>query len=170
MSAPGLWFARVGFEWSDDERTAALALAAARPTLVRADATFLTDPAAIVRIVQAVDDDVAAWDQDEDEWERLWLQAARQHLDDELAARIAALAPALEPDIRRAATGALQRAGIDSAACLRAAANAALGAAQQAELAALAGETFTHFWFGRDALFRRGRWPLGYHRGSFYFC
>ena len=118
-------------------------------------------------VIRAADWDDAGWEREEEERQRLW-QAASERIDEvALLCQLTAATDALAGALHDAAVIAAAREGGADTGLVRAAAEAALMAVHQSELAGLAGEGAGHFFVLRRALFERGRWPLGTYRGQY---
>jgi hypothetical protein len=114
------------------------------------------------------------------DWDRGWWDAEQresQRLNEKISAMPAAsallegLSRTLElsvESVRGAAAAAATRGGCADAALIYAAAGSLGQALYLAELARLAGESLTHAFFCKQALFAGGHWPLGIIRGSYY--
>ena len=161
------WFAEVGQPLAQPARALAESMRHAIATIARQDVEYVADWRAAATILHAIDADGVWWDAEEAERAWLWERAAERLGEADVAARLAAIAGRLAEPCAVAALAAMAKAGIADPALARAAAGAAQIAAQQRELAALAGEARAHFFEFKHALFAAGRWPLGNLRGAF---
>ena len=167
VTAGAAWFSRVGTPLArgDRDAIAGLLLSAAEPP--RVGIRGLAHWHEVGAVIRAADWDDAGEEREEEERQRLW-QAASERIDeDALLRQLTAATDALAGALHEAAAIAAAREGSADAALVRAAAQAALMAVHQSELAGLAGEGAGHFFVLRRALFERGRWPLGTYRGQY---
>jgi hypothetical protein len=161
------WFSRVGRPFADAEHVAIEAMIRSHPELAEGQLGGIGRWHEAGELLRAAERDDAWWEHEEDERARLWERAADRHVEDELLARLTAVTQILTDAVHGAAAAAAARAGVADPALVRAAAGAALLAAHQRALAALAGEGPAHFFARKYALFAGGRWPLGCHRGRY---
>ncbi len=167
MTPPAAWFSRVGAPLTPDERGAIAALLHEHPQLGNAAIGVVAHWHEAGEVVRADDREGGWWDREEDERQHLWQLAAQRIPEAELLARITAATEAFADAVSNCATAAAKRDGVADPGLVRAAAGAALMAAQQSALAAHAGADDGHFFVRKHALFTGGRWPLGYHSGRY---
>ena len=161
------WFSRVGLPLTDGERAIIGELlrdvAPDAPVAVSALATW--QEAAV--FVRAAAHDSAWWDDEEEERERLWARAAGDRTEAGLFELVTAATRGLDVEMRDAARDAMKVAGIADASIAGEAVAMALLAAHQRALAQIAGEGTGHRFIRKYALFKEGRWPVGYHSARF---
>ena len=165
--APPAWFSCVGRPFAPAEHAAIAAMVRGHAELAGAEIGGVRHWHEAGAFIRAAEWDDAWWELEEEERTRLWECAADRHAEDDLLARLAAVTQALSAAVHGAAAAAALRDGSADPALVRAAAGAALLAAQQHALAGLAGEGAAHFFACKYALFAGGRWPLGCHRGRY---
>ena len=161
------WFSCVGTPLAHRERDeiAGLLQAAAEPP--RVGIRGLAHWHEVGAVIRAADWDDAGWEREDEERQRLWHAASERIDEDALLRQLTAATGALAGALHDAAAMAAAREGCADAGLIRAAAEAALLAVHQSELAGIAGEGAGHFFVLRRALFGRGRWPLGTYRGQY---
>jgi hypothetical protein len=161
------WFARVGLPLTPAEYDAigelARAIAPDAPVVVTSIASW--HEAAAFKVV--AEHDPTWWNQEEEERERLWDRAGESRSEGELLQSVVAMTAGLDEQIRSAASAAAAAAGMTDAAIVNEASAMALLAAHQNALAELAGEGRDHRFMQKYALWKGGRWPLGYHSARF---
>jgi len=165
--APPAWFSCVGRPFAPAEHAAIAAMVRAHAELAGAEIGGVRQWHEAGAFIRAAEWDDTWWEHEEEERARLWECAADRHAEDDLLARLATVTRALTAAVHGAAAAAALRDGSADPALVRVAAGAALLAAHQHALVALAGEGATHFFAAKYALFAGGRWPLGYHRGRY---
>jgi hypothetical protein len=161
------WFARVGLPLTPEEYGAVGALlrsVAPEATVIVTRILSWHDAAAFVGMAEY---DPTWWNQEEEERERLWERAAESRSEGELLRSVAAMTSGLDERIRNAASVAARAAGVTDTAIVDEAAAMALLATHQNALAELAGEASDHRFILKYALWKGGRWPLGYHSARF---
>ena len=167
MTAAAAWFACVGLPLTSTD------IAEIREMLADESGAVPTDIRGVAHwheageIIRAVDWDIASWDREEDERQRLWHCATERLEETTVLRQLTALTDALADAVHGAAAIAAARDRVADPGLIRAASGAALMAAHQNALAALAGEGATHYFVRRFALFEGGRWPLGEYRGQY---
>jgi hypothetical protein len=166
MSRP-VWFSRLGRPFAASEQAALAAMLAGHAALARAEVDHVEHWHEAGEFVRAAELEGTWWDLEEEERARLWECASDRFSESDLLARLAALTRSLTPSVQAAAAAAAKRAGVADRDLVRTAAGAALMAAHQRALAALAGAGGAHLFDSKYALFAGGRWPLGHHRGRF---
>jgi hypothetical protein len=161
------WFARVGLPLAEDERAAVGELLRVAlpdpPPAVTALASW-QDAAIFVRAAAL---ETAWWDDEEEERELLWARAADARTEAGLFEQVTAATCGLDVELREAALAAMAAAGIVDTSIAGEAAAMALLAAHQHALAEIAGAGTGHRFHRKYALFKEGRWPVGYHSGRF---
>jgi hypothetical protein len=161
------WFARVGLPLSAEERRLADDWARGAPPQSGSTWRSVATWAEAAGVVHAMDIDSTWWDQEEGARENLWLVAANALGEAELLRRLTSVAEDISGDVRARAEAATKSAGVTDPAICREAAGAAMLAAHQYALLAAAGANVEHGFAHKYALFRAGRWPLGYHFGEY---
>lgn len=154
------WFSRVGQALDNDEKARIVALLNGRSEAV---AIEVVSGVALSRILLAEEHDNLWWDAEESERERLWEIAAERATETDVAERLSA---SVEEGvfIRDAAAHVGNAAAIDPSH-IPPAVEAALLSLHQNALAELV-ETPADHWFRiKHALFKSGRWPLGFRSG-----
>ena len=161
------WFARVGLPLADGERAAIdellLGVAPHAPVAITALASW--QEAAV--FVRAAAHDIAWWDDEEEERELLWARAAEDRTEAGLFELVTAATHGLDVELREAALAATAGAGVGDISIAGEAAAMALLAAHQNALAEIAGAGAGHRFIRKHALFKEGRWPIGYHSARF---
>lgn len=161
------WFARVGLPLSPVERASVEAWTRGAPSQGAAAWRAVATWPEASSIVRAMDLDATWWDLEEAERETLWMRASEVEGEAELLRRLTALSEGIAGVVRAHVATTLARAGPVDPAVGREAASAALLAAHQDALRRMAGAEDSHGFAQKYALFTGGRWPLGYHFGSF---
>jgi hypothetical protein len=161
------WFARVGLPLAEDELAAIGDLM--RDVAPRAPVAFtaLASWQEVASFVRAVAYDSAWWDDEEEERELLWARAAEARTEAGLLDLVTAMTRGLDAELRVAARAAMTAAGVVDTAIAGEATAMALLAAHQHALADLAAAGSGHRFFRKYALFKGGRWPVGYHAARF---
>jgi len=160
------WFARVGTPLASTESEALHALIGSDPLLAGARILPVTSWQEASDIARAMDADALWWDHEEAERERLWGIAADRLGESELLRRLTTVETE-HGTVPPAVAAAAARANFAADAAIRDASGAVLLAAHQNALATIAGADAGHVFLRKYALFADGRWPLGYHHGSY---
>jgi len=161
------WFSRVGLPLAEDERAAIGALLRIAMPHAPVAITVLASWQETVAFVHAAAHDSAWWNEEEEERELLWTKAAEDRTEATLFDLLTAATRGLDAELRDAACAAMAAAGaVDAAIAGEAAAMASLAAHQRA-LAEIAGAGSGHRFVRKHALFKGGRWPVGYHSARF---
>jgi len=151
------WFARVGLPLAEEERAAiGEMLHVVLPDAPIAITALASWQEAAV-FVRAAAHDSAWWDDEEEERELLWARAAEERTE----------AALLELELRDAAHAAMAAAGVADTSIAGEAVAMALLAAHQHALAEIAGAGTGHRFVRKYALYKGGRWPVGYHSARF---
>ncbi len=161
------WFARVGLPLTSDEYGAVselLRTVVPEATVIVTRIASWHEAAAFIGMAER---DPSWWNREEEERERLWERAAESLSESELLRSVAAMTSGLDEQIRSAASVAARAAGVTDSAIVDEASAMALLAAHQNALAELAGEGPGHRFVLKYALWKGGRWPLGYHSARF---
>lgn len=161
------WFSRVGTPLASRDLAAIADLLLVAHESSRVEIRGLARWHEVAAVIRAADWDNAAWDREEEERQRLWQTACERIDEDALLRQLVATTDSLAGALQGAAARAALREGIADPGLVRVAVEAASMAAHQSALAGLAGEGADHFFVRRHALFERGRWPLGVHRGQY---
>jgi ABC-type Fe3+-siderophore transport system permease subunit len=167
MTLPATWFSRVGEPLAPADRDEIAALIHDHPLLGSAKIDGVGHWHEAGAIVRVSDRDTAWWEHEEDERQSLWQRATERFAEADLLARLTAVTETLADAVRGCATKAAARDGVADPGLIGAASGAALMAAHQNTLAAMAGEAGTHFFARKYTLFVGGRWPLGYYSGRY---
>jgi hypothetical protein len=161
------WFSRVGQPLAEAEHAAIGELLHVvlpdAPVAITALASW--QEAAV--FVRAAAHDTAWWDDEEEERELLWARAAEDRTEAGLFELVTAATRGLDAELRDAALAAMTTAGGVDVSIAGEAAAMALLAAHQHALAEIAGAETGHRFLRKYALFRVGRWPVGYHSARF---
>lgn len=161
------WFARVGLPLAEEELAAIADLlrvvAPRAPVAITALASW--QEAAV--FVRAAAHDSAWWDDEEEERELLWARAADVRTEAALLDLVTAMTQGLDTELRDAARAAVKAAGVADTALAGEATAMALLAAHQNALADIAGAGSGHRFVRKYALWKGGRWPVGYHSARF---
>jgi hypothetical protein len=161
------WFARVGLPLAEDELAAVGELLSVVAPHAPVAITALASWREAGSFVRAVAHDSTWWDEEEEERELLWARAADVRTEAVLLDLVAAMTRGLDVELRDAARAAMTTVGrVDTDIAGEATAMALLAAHQHA-LAELAGAGPGHRFFRKYALFKCGRWPVGYHSARF---
>jgi hypothetical protein len=120
------------------------------------------------RLIDKPDWDRRWWDAEQLERKRLYVKASEGFGEGELLQRLSLLLEGSIDAVHAAAAVHAERAGCTDSALIRVAAGAASQALYLAELAALAGESASHPFPSKQALFAGGHWPLGIESDRYY--
>ena len=161
------WVARVGLPLEPDEESAVLDLMRIVAPHAAGAITALGSWQEAAACVRAGERDSMVWDQEEEEREALWARATEQRTEDEVLRQLDVGIRGLDVEMRVAVLAAMGGAGVVDAELATEATGMALLAAHQSALALLAGAGPDHRFVRKNALFTRGRWPLGYHSARF---
>ncbi len=161
------WFARVGLPLSSAETAAIDELMRIVAPHAPVAVTLLASWQEAAAFVHASERDSTWWDQEEEERELLWTRAAEFRPESELLLCVNEMSRGLDVEVRGAAAAAATAAGVADTAIVGEASGMALLAAHQSALAEMAGEKTDHRFVRKYALFKGGRWPLGYHSARF---
>jgi hypothetical protein len=161
------WFARVGLPLAEEERAAIGGLLQVAVPHAPVAITALASWQEAAVFVRAAAHDSAWWDDEEEERELLWARAAEERTEAGLFELVTAATRGLDVELRDAAHAAMAAAGVADTSIAGEAAAMALLAAHQHALAQIAGAGTEHRFLRKYALFREGRWPVGYHSARF---
>jgi hypothetical protein len=161
------WFARVGVALAPAENAAIVDMVADVAQDATCAITALASWQEVAAFIRATEFDSSWWDQEEQEREWLWTRAAERQSESALLRQLDEVSAGLVTAVRAAAQASAAASGVTDLAIVNEATGAALLAAQQQRLAELAGEADDHRFIRKYALFRDGRWPLGYHAARF---
>ena len=161
------WFGRVGLPLTPEEYGAVSALLCSVAPEATVSITRIPSWHEAAAFLGMAERDPTWWNQEEEEREQLWERAAEKLSESELLRAVAAMTSGLDEQIRRAASAAATAAGVIDAGIVDEASGMALLAAHQNALAELAGERPDHRFILKYALWKAGRWPLGYHSARF---
>ncbi len=120
------------------------------------------------RIIRHPDWDRSWWDSEQRERERLRAKAASAHGGEQLVRSLSSNVEQCISATHGAAAVQAARVGCSDAGLIRAAAGALAEALYLASLAELAGETASHSFFLKHALFAGGHWPLAVVNGRYW--
>ena len=161
------WFARVGLPLTPAETAAIGELLQIVAPNAPVAVTLLASWQEAAAFVHASEHDSTWWDQEEEERELLWTRAAEFRPESELLFCVNEMNGGLGVEVRGAAAAAATAAGVSDTAIVGEASGMALLAAHHSALAEMAGEKTDHRFVRKYALFKGGRWPLGYHSARF---
>lgn len=167
MNVDAAWFSRVGLSLAADDLAAMRRMLAEAGGPSRVAIRGIAHWGEVGEVLGAIDREGVAWDEDEDERQRLWHCAADRLDESTLLRELTSITDALAAPVRSAAAAAAARDAVAHHGLVRAAADSALMAAHQRALAHFAGEPPEHYFAQRYALFEGGRWPLGHYRGEY---
>jgi hypothetical protein len=157
------WFSRVGLPLVEEELATigdVLGVAAPRAPVAISVLSSWQQAASFVR---AVAHDSTWWDEEEEERELLWSRAADVRTEAGLLDLVTAMTRGLDVELRAAMTAV----GVSDGDIAGEATAMALLAAHQHALAVIAGAGSGHRFVRKYALFKGGRWPVGYHSARF---
>jgi len=161
------WFARVGLPLAEEERAAiGEMLHVVLPDAPIAITALASWQEAAV-FVRAAAHDSAWWDDEEEERELLWARAAEERTEAALLELVTSATCGLDVELRDAAHAAMAAAGVADTSIAGEAVAMALLAAHQHALAEIAGAGTGHRFVRKYALYKGGRWPVGYHSARF---
>ena len=161
------WFARVGLPLTPEEVAAIGELTRIVAPHASVAVTAIASWQEAAAFVRAVEHDATWWDQEEEEREALWERAAEHRSEADLLQHLETLNRDLEAEVHDAALAAAATAGVVDQAIAVEAAGMALLAAHQSALASMAGAGTGHRFIRKYALYKGGRWPVGYHSARF---
>ena len=161
------WFARVGLPLVEEERAAIGDLLGVAVPRAPVAITALSSWQQAASFVRAVAHDSAWWDEEEEERELLWSRAADIRTEARLLDRVTEMTRGLDVELRAAAHAAMTAVGVSDGDIAGEATAMALLAAHQHALAVIAGAGSEHRFIRKYALFKGGRWPIGYHSARF---
>jgi len=161
------WFGRVGLPLAEDERAAIGELLRVAAPHAPVEITTLASWQEASAFVHAAAHDSAWWDDEEEARELLWAQAAERRTEAELFELVTAATRGLDAELRAAARAVMTAAGVVDTSIAGEASAMALLAAHQHALAEIAGAGPGHRFSRKHALFKVGRWPVGYHSARF---